>query len=82
LRRCLRVGKRFGQPVEDLGVVPDQRHELTRRDLLEDNADLMEFTGSLLAKRRPAGRVEAISSIPDTATANMTSLTVGDANCR
>ena len=53
LRRCLRVGDRFGQPVEDLGVVPDQRHDLTRRDLLEDNADLMEFAGSLLAS---AGR--------------------------
>jgi Peptidase family S41 len=53
LRRCLRVGARSGQPVEDLGVVPDERHELTRRDVLEDNADLMERAGRLLAARRP-----------------------------
>jgi Peptidase family S41 len=53
LRRCLRVGSRFGQPVEDLGVIPDERHELTRRDLMEDNADLMEAAGALLAGRTP-----------------------------
>jgi hypothetical protein len=53
LRRCLRVGDRFGQPVEDLGVVPDALHELTRRDLLEENADLMAAAGSLLAQRTP-----------------------------
>ena len=52
LRRCLRVGDRSGQPVEDLGVVPDLQHDLTRRDLLEDNADLMEFAAKLLAQRR------------------------------
>lgn len=53
LRRCLRVGSRMGQPVEDLGVVPDQLHELTKRDLLEDNADLMAAAGALLAQRQP-----------------------------
>jgi C-terminal processing protease CtpA/Prc len=53
LRRSLRVGSRFGQPVEDLGVVPDVRHRLTKRDLLERNVDLMERAASLLA----AGRV-------------------------
>ena len=53
LRRCLRVGSRMGQPVEDLGVVPDTLHELTRRDLLADNADLMAAAGTLLAQRQP-----------------------------
>ncbi len=53
LRRCLRVGARFGQPVEDLGVVPDHRHELTLRDLMENNADLMESAGELLAQLTP-----------------------------
>jgi hypothetical protein len=53
LRRSLRVGKRSGEPVEDLGVVPDVRHRLTRRDLLEDNADLMERAGELLKARTP-----------------------------
>ena len=53
LRRCLRVGERSGQPVEDLGVVPNELHELTRRDLTDDNADLMEAAGALLAGRTP-----------------------------
>ena len=53
LRRCLRVGTRFGQPVEDLGVVPDALHALTKRDLLEENTDLMAAAGALLAQRTP-----------------------------
>jgi hypothetical protein len=53
LRRCLRVGTRMGQPVEDLGVVPDTLHQLTKRDLLEDNVDLMAAAGRLLAKQQP-----------------------------
>jgi hypothetical protein len=60
LRRCLRVGARYGQPVEDLGVVPDSLHPLTRRDLLEDNVDLMAAAGRLLAEETPrALRAEA-----------------------
>jgi C-terminal processing protease CtpA/Prc len=51
LRRTLRVGKRWGgQPVEDLGVIPDVRYQMTRRDLLANNADLMEKAGELLAQ--------------------------------
>ncbi|WP_394551733.1 S41 family peptidase [Agromyces sp. MMS24-JH15] len=50
LRRCLRVGARFGQPVEDLGVVPDEVHPITRRDVLQDNVDLMERAGAILAE--------------------------------
>jgi hypothetical protein len=53
LRRCLRVGSRSGQPVEDLGVVPDERHNLTKRDLMEENADLMAAAGVLLAQGTP-----------------------------
>jgi len=53
LRRCLRVGTRSGEPVEDLGVVPDALHALTRRDLLEENTDLMAAAGALLAQRTP-----------------------------
>jgi C-terminal processing protease CtpA/Prc len=51
LRRSLRVGKRWGgQAVEDLGVIPDVRYRMTRRDLLDNNADLMEKAGELLAQ--------------------------------
>jgi hypothetical protein len=34
--------------VEDLGVRPDHRHEMTRRDLLEDNHDLILRAAALL----------------------------------
>ncbi|MGI9053566.1 MAG: S41 family peptidase [Ilumatobacteraceae bacterium] len=53
LRRCLRVGARFGQPVEDLGVIPDAVHQLTRRDVTENNVDLMDAAGKLLAAMNP-----------------------------
>ena len=49
VRRTVRVGERSGTPVEDLGVLPDERHAMTRRDLLEGNADLIEHAGRLLA---------------------------------
>lgn len=49
IRRTLRVGKNAGTPVEDLGVVPDQRYFMTKKDLLEDNVDLKEKAGSVLA---------------------------------
>ncbi len=48
IRQCTRVGRRAGLPVEDLGVVPDKRHHMTRRDLLEDNVDLIEAAAGLL----------------------------------
>jgi hypothetical protein len=49
IRRSLRVGELAGTPVEDLGIVPDHRHDLTRRDVLQDNLDLLDAAGALLA---------------------------------
>jgi hypothetical protein len=49
LRRSLRVGAREGQPVEDLGVVPDVVRPLSRDDLLHGNVDLIAFAAELLA---------------------------------
>lgn len=49
IRRTLRVGDRAGAPLEDLGVVPDEHHQLSRRDLLEGNTDLVARAGELLA---------------------------------
>ena len=49
IRRTLRVGERSGTPVEDLGVVPDHQHDMTRRDLLEGNVDLIAAAARLLA---------------------------------
>ena len=52
VRRTLRVGTdKVGTPVEDIGVVPDERHELTRADIVGDNPDLLARAGELLAGR-------------------------------
>jgi hypothetical protein len=49
IRRSLRVGPQAGAPLEDLGVVPNERHFLTRNDLLSDNVDLINKAGAMLA---------------------------------
>jgi hypothetical protein len=54
IRRALRVGRRnSGIPVEDLGVVADETHLLTRRDVmgLRPNTDLLAHAARLLAKQ-------------------------------
>jgi len=48
IRQTLRVGTQAGTPVEDLGVVPDERHLLARDDLLNNNADLLERAATIL----------------------------------
>lgn len=53
LRRTLRVGANAGQPVEDLGVVPDVVHEMTLDDLLRDNRDLLDAAGKILSGGTP-----------------------------
>ncbi|MGP3964269.1 S41 family peptidase [Nonomuraea sp. 3N208] len=58
IRRTLRVHDLAGTPVEDLGIAPDHRHRMTRRDVLQGNADLLERAGQLLAGR-PARRLDA-----------------------
>jgi hypothetical protein len=49
IRRTLRVGTQSGTPLEDLGVVPNVRHRMTRDDLLAGNKDLLDRAGALLA---------------------------------
>ena len=41
IRRSTRVGARAGVPLEDLGVKPDVRHDMTRRDIIDNNIDLL-----------------------------------------
>ncbi|XVU22500.1 S41 family peptidase [Actinoplanes sp. CA-054009] len=48
IRRVLRVGPNAGTPLEDYGVVPRKLHRPTRRDLLEDEADLFTEAVKLL----------------------------------
>ena len=49
IRRTSRVGERSGDPLEDLGVVPDQIYHMTKNDVLNDNEDLIAHAASLLA---------------------------------
>jgi C-terminal processing protease CtpA/Prc len=62
IRRTLRVGKLAGTPVEDLGVRSDFRHQMTRRDVLENNVDLLDAAGALLAGR-PVRRLRLTPSV-------------------
>jgi hypothetical protein len=48
VRRTIRVGAQAGMPVEDLGVEPDHRHYMSKRDLMESNADLIDHAAKLL----------------------------------
>lgn len=49
IRRTTRVGKNIGMPLEDLGVIPDHIHHMTKNDLLHQNADLIEKAAVILA---------------------------------
>jgi hypothetical protein len=64
LRRTTRAGVRSGDPVEDLGVVPDAIHHLTRRDLLEGNPDLIERAGEMLASLRVRSLSATLAAAP------------------
>ncbi len=49
IRRATRVGASAGLPIEDVGVAGHRRYTLTRNDLLNGNADLLDMCGRLLA---------------------------------
>jgi cytosine/adenosine deaminase-related metal-dependent hydrolase len=57
VRRTIRVGALDGTPLEDLGVEPDERHEMTRDDVMHGNQDLIDHAGKLLAAG-PVHRLE------------------------
>ncbi len=48
IRRTTRVKDRSGVPLEDLGVVPDATHRMTRNDVLNGNPDLIAAAAQLL----------------------------------
>jgi hypothetical protein len=50
IRRTTRVGENAGLPVEDLGVVPDRTHRLTRNDVLNGNPDLISEAARTLSE--------------------------------
>lgn len=49
IRRNIRVGDLAGTPIEDLGIIPNIMYEMTRKDLLEKNADLLKKASEILA---------------------------------
>ena len=49
LRRSVRVGEKEGRPLEELGVTPDYRHYMTRKDLMKHNSDLIRHAARILA---------------------------------
>jgi hypothetical protein len=66
-RRSTRVGRYLGVPLEDLGVVPDERHFMTRADLLNGNVDLIARAAELLTGlETQALTIEAVSAPPIT----------------
>jgi hypothetical protein len=64
IRRTLRVGAQSGTPLEDLGVVPNVRHRMTRDDLLAGNKDLLDRAGALLAEM-PVRRLDVAAELED-----------------
>ncbi len=50
VRRCTRLGDLSGMPIEESGVVPDIRYYPTRRDLLEQDFDLLARIDTELRK--------------------------------
>jgi hypothetical protein len=65
IRRTLRVGDLAGTPVEDLGVVPDHLHRMTREDVLSDNVDLLNRAGERLAGL-PVRKLDAAATVSET----------------
>lgn len=62
IRRATRVGPQAGVELEDFGVKPDHRYYMSRRDVLNDNIDLLEHAGKLLASM-PTCELEATASV-------------------
>jgi len=51
IRRSIRVGRHAGRPLEELGIVPDQRHYMTRQDVLGSNEDLIRRAARILVRK-------------------------------
>jgi hypothetical protein len=51
VRRSIRVGRHAGRPLEEIGIVPDRRHHMTKRDVLGTNDDLIKRAARSLAKK-------------------------------
>ncbi|MBV8856451.1 MAG: peptidase S41 [Acidobacteria bacterium] len=52
IRRSIRRGASAGTPLEELGVVPDKLHRMTRDDLMSRNVNLINQAGAMLSRKR------------------------------
>jgi cytosine/adenosine deaminase-related metal-dependent hydrolase len=52
IRRTVRVGANAGSVVEDLGIVPDFLHDMTRADVLEGNVDLISRAARIVSQQK------------------------------
>jgi hypothetical protein len=62
IRRITRAGASAGTPLEDLGVVPDDHHTMTKRDLIEGNADLIAAAITLLRAQPERSLVASVGA--------------------
>ncbi|HKA22399.1 MAG TPA: S41 family peptidase [Blastocatellia bacterium] len=51
VRRSIRVGSHAGRPLEELGIIPDRRHYMTKRDIMKSNEDLIARAARILASK-------------------------------
>ncbi len=51
MRRSIRVGRRAGSPLEEFGVLPDVLHLMTKRDVLDDNVDLLARAARIIRQQ-------------------------------
>lgn len=82
IRRTTRVGERMGVPLEDLGVIPDDHHQMTREDVLNGNKDLIEKAASLFSGvtvRALRGQVNGVANGSAQVTATTRNVTRIDA---
>ena len=56
MRRSIRVGPFAGSPLEEFGVSPDELHLMTKRDILEDNVDLLARAARII-RQQPSFRL-------------------------
>ena len=63
IRRSIRVGRREGRPLEELGITPNRRYYMTKRDLVGHNEDLIaEAVRILRAKPSYSLSVKPVAS--------------------
>jgi hypothetical protein len=80
IRRVLRVGPNAGAPLEDYGVVADERHEMTRNDIMNNDADLMSTAAELLIGGTPRRFDIALSEADGKLTATFEALGIDRAD--